>query len=465
MASKVLTIDDLYRCGGDWTGQPPIEPIDWVTIDSRTCTPNSVFFALKGANSDGHDHIEAAIEKGATVVVYSDSAYDKLFRESYKLGIRVSDPILYMHDLAKRVMRKIEFQVLAITGSNGKTTTKEMVSAVLSNKYVVHKTKKNLNNHLGVPLTIFELEKQHNFFVVEMGMNHAGEIWTLCEIAMPNAGLITNIGTAHIEFFGSQDKIAEAKGELFSYLRKKKGFLFVNADDPYLLKQLKKSSSASFYGISNSEASVKAFNLVPDELSRYAFNWIDEKSGKTGSIALGIPGLHNVYNALSAVAVGLRYGITPNIISESLSQFSAQENRMDMKTINGVTIISDCYNANTDSMKAGLKTLNDMKGEKRKIAVLGDMYELGEMTQHLHRDAGIYANQLNIDMLITIGEHTQFLNEAVNADTITKQHFRLKEDAIKWLDENIRKNDVIYVKASRGMKLEAVTKFLENKLQ
>lgn len=465
MANNVLTIDDLYRCGGDWTGQPPIEPIDWVTIDSRTCTPNSVFFALKGSNGDGHTFIESAVAKGATVVVYSDASYDQFFRENQKLGIRVSDPILYMHDLAKRVMRKIDYQVLAITGSNGKTTTKEMISDVLSNKYTVHKTSKNLNNHLGVPLTIFELEKQHNFFVVEMGMNHAGEIWTLCEIAMPNAGLITNIGTAHIEFFGSQDKIAEAKGELFSYLRKKKGFLFVNADDPYLLKQLKKSSSASFFGISNSEASVKASNLEPDELSRYSFNWIDEKSNKSGTIKLSVPGLHNVYNALSAIAVGLRYGIAPNTISESLSLYSAQENRMEMKSLHGITIISDCYNANADSMKAGLKTLNDIKGEKRKIAVLGDMYELGDMSQKFHREVGVYLNQLNIDVLISIGEFTQFLNEAVVISSTQKFHFSKKEDAIKWLDENIHSNDVVYIKASRGMKLEAVTKFLESKLQ
>lgn len=465
MASKVLTLDDFYRSGGDWFGNPPIEPIESVTIDSRHCSNNSVFFALKGINQDGHDFILTALEKGATVIVYSKPEYDSVFKEKNRLGIRVADPLNYIQDLAKRVMRKIDFQVLGITGSNGKTTTKEMVAHVLSNKYHVHKTTGNMNNHLGVPLTIFDLDKSHNFFIVEMGMNHAGEIWTLCEIAMPNAGLITNVGTAHIEFFGTQDKIADAKGELFSYLRKKKGFLFVNADDPYLLKQIKKTSSASFYGISNSEASVKAFNITADDVSCFTFQWIDEKSGKTGTVKLQIPGLHQVYNALSAVAVGLRYGIQPNTICESLNSFKAHSNRMEIKKINNLTIVSDCYNANSDSMKAGLKTLSEMKTNRRKVSVLGDMFELGELSPSLHKEIGQLINQLNIDVVITIGEQTRFLNEAIKEKNINKFHFLTVDEALKWLDNNTKKDDIIYIKASRGMKLEHITQYLEAKFQ
>lgn len=465
MKSKLITIDELYRSGGDWIGQAPTSPIELVTIDSRKCIPNSMFFALKGNNSDGQEFIPKALESGASIVVYSDSKYDSLFVKTGKLGIRVPDPILYMHDLAKRVIRKVEFPVLAITGSNGKTTTKEMIAAVLSNKFTVHKTNKNLNNHLGVPLTIFELERRHNFFVVEMGMNHAGEIWTLCEIAMPNSGLITNIGTAHIEYFGTQEKIAEAKGELFSYLRKNKGFLFVNADDPFLLKQLKKTTSASFYGIKNGEASVRATHLKADEFSRYSFRWIDEKSQKSGSVKLKLPGIHHVHNALSAVAVGIRHGINPQLISETLSEFYAQENRMDMKTIGDITIISDCYNANPDSMKAGLKALSDMNKSHRKIAVLGDMFELGELSQHLHKEMGEYINTLHLDGVITIGKESKHIHKAISESSEVKEklHFLKKEDAITWLDKNIHQEDIIYIKASRGMKLEAVTQFLENK--
>lgn len=467
MRSKLLTIDELYRSGGDWIGQAPTAPIELVTIDSRKCIPNSMFFALKGNNSDGQEFISKALECGASIVVYSDSKYDSLFSKSGKLGIRVPDPILYMHDLAKRVMRKVEYPVLAITGSNGKTTTKEMIASVLANKYTVHKTNKNLNNHLGVPLTIFELEKRHNFFVVEMGMNHAGEIWTLCEIAMPNSGLITNIGTAHIEYFGTQEKIAEAKGELFSYLRKNKGFLFVNADDPFLLKQLKKTTSASFYGIKNGEASVRATHLKADEFSRFSFRWIEEKSQKSGSVKLKLPGIHHVHNALSAVAVGIRHGINPQVISETLSEFYAQEDRMEMKSIGNITIISDCYNANPDSMKAGLKALSDMSKSHRKIAVLGDMFELGELSQNLHKEIGEFINTLHIDGVVTIGKETKQIHKAISESSEVKEkhHFGKKEDANSWLDKNIQQEDILYIKASHGMKLETITQFLENKLK
>lgn len=464
MENRLLTIDEFHRSGGEWMGLYNGRPFTGVTIDSREIKPDAVFFALAGEKTDGHLFISKAIVAGASVIIYSDPAYDREFIGTETLGIRTENVIDFMQDLATRVVKKIKIPILAITGSNGKTTTKEMVSAVLSTKYNVHKTKRNLNNHLGVPLTIFDLEKDHDFLVLEMGMNHAGEIARLCEIGTPTAGLISNIGTAHIEFFGSQENIAKAKTELFDYLRKHQGFLFVNADDPFLLKRLtgNNNTMSVFYGIKNREASVKASDVGLGENNAYKFNWKDSRSGKKGFVQLSIPGSHNVLNALGALAVGLKYDVDPEAMSKALGAYHPDDKRMQFKKAGEIELLIDCYNANPDSMRAGLTALNEINISGKKIAVLGDMFELGTHTDAMHKSIGKFILSLKLDGIITVGTHSRLISDELKTyqTKLGVHHFETRENAMGWLESTVKPGDLVFLKASRGMKLETISDFL-----
>jgi len=464
MAVKLLTIDEFYRTGGDWTGTFCGRPIQKVTLDSRDCGPDSVFFALPGTQTDGHQYISKAIKAGASVIVYSDAAFDREFIGTETLGIRTDDVVSYMQDLAARVVRKVKIPVLALTGSNGKTTTKEMISAVLETGFRVHKTNRNLNNHLGVPLTIFDLTADHEFLVLEMGMNHAGEIARLCEVGMPTSGLITNVGTAHIEFLGSQENIAKAKTELFDYLRRNNGFLYVNADDPFLLKRLTGNNNAMsvFYGIKNREAKVKAYDVQLGQNNAYQFNWKDVRTGKTGSVQLSIPGMHNVLNALAAIAAGLKNDISPEAIDRALSGFKPADKRMELAKAGKIDLLIDCYNANPDSMKAGLSAFNEFRSEGRKIAVLGDMFELGSHSEAMHRSVGKAILPLKFDGILTVGQSSRHLSDELKKYVceLGVHHFETRENVMGWLDSTLKPGDMVYLKASRGMKLETISDFL-----
>lgn len=464
MENRLLTIDEFHRSGGEWIGQFNGKPFSVITLDSREIKPDGVFFALQGEKTNGHLFIPKAISAGASVIVYSDPAYDREFSGTDSLGIRTENVIDFMQDLANRVVKKIRIPILAITGSNGKTTSKEMVSEVLNSTYRVHKTNRNLNNHLGVPLTIFDLSKDHEFMVLEMGMNHAGEIARLCEIGTPNAGLITNIGTAHIEFFNTQENIAKAKTELFDYLRKHHGFLFVNADDPFLLKRLtgNNNTKSVFYGIKNREASVKASDVGLGENNAYRFNWKDVRTGKKGSVQLGVPGLHNVLNALGAIAVGLKYEIDPARINQALAGYHPNDKRMQFKKAGNIDLLIDCYNANPDSMRAGLTTLNEIQTSGRKIAVLGDMFELGTHSDAMHRSIGKFILAQKLDGIITVGTNSKHISDELKTyqSTLGVHHFETRENVMGWLESTLKSGDLVYLKASRGMKLEAISDFL-----
>lgn len=465
MANKLLHIDDFYRTGGEWYGRYNYTPITSVVIDTRLCEIGSTFFALSGQHADGHDFIDSAIENGATIIVYSNKKYDKKFKaEENVQGIRTDDVISYLQRLANRIIKKFPHPILGITGSNGKTTTKEMISELLSHQFNVHKTHKNLNNHLGVPLTILELTPQHNFLVLEMGMNHSGEILDLCEIAHPTYGIITNIGSAHIEFFKNKDAIAKAKGELFDYLRETSGFLFINSDDPFILKQLHgKFNHSLFYGQTNKEATIRARDIKLHSDGTWSFQFLDTRNKMAGFIQLSIPGKHQINNAMAAVAVGIKFGIKPEIIGQTLSYFKPSNQRMEQKQIKNLVLINDCYNANPDSMMAGLQTLHQIQSEGRKIAILGDMYELGDWTEKLHQQVGEYINQqVKVDVVICVGIHTHKLFSTLTINKENEQfYFEEKENVETWLKENLRPTDVVYLKASRGMKLETIAQFIE----
>ncbi|NUQ81319.1 MAG: UDP-N-acetylmuramoyl-tripeptide--D-alanyl-D-alanine ligase [Bacteroidetes bacterium] len=460
---RLLKIDDFHRTGGEWKNQFRPQTLTTSVIDSREVVPGSVFFAFRGEKTDGHQFIPKAIESGAAIVVYSDPASDRQFLGSDCLGIRTDQVLNYLQDLAARVVRRSKIPVIAITGSNGKTTTKDLVSAVLSSKFKVHRNYKNLNNHLGVPLTILGLNAEHEILVLEMGMNHAGEIARLCEIADPTHGLITNIGTAHIENLGTQEGIARAKGELFVHLTNRKGFAFINADDPFLLKLMAgRTAQSLFFGINNKEASVRARDLVLTPENTWSFSWVDQKSRKSGQVNLQIPGRHMVMNALAAVAVGIKFGIRPEDISSSLNGAAAQDKRMQLVRVGDRQLLIDCYNANPDSMKAGLQSFQELMAPGRKIVVLGDMYELGHLSDHLHDEVGSFLKTLAFDGVITVGKQSARIGAMLKKypASLGVHHFETREQVMGWLESTLKPGDAVYLKASRGMKLEQISDFL-----
>lgn len=460
---RLLKIDDFHRTGGEWKNQFHPQPLTTSVIDSREVIPGSVFFAFKGEKTDGHQYIPKAIEAGAAIVVYSDPASDRQFLGSDCLGIRTDSVLTYLQDLASRVVRRSKIPVVAITGSNGKTTSKELVTAVLSTRFRVHCNYKNLNNHLGVPLTILGLNSDHEVLVLEMGMNHAGEIARLCEIADPTHGLITNIGTAHIENLGSQEGIARAKGELFVHLVNRKGFSYINADDPFLLKLMAgKPAQSLFFGITNKEASVRARDLILTPENTWSFSWVDQKSRKSGQVNLNIPGKHMVMNALSAVAVGLKFGIKPEDISSALGAAAPQDKRMQLVRAGNRQLLIDCYNANPDSMKAGLQAFQELIATGKKIVVLGDMFELGHLSDQLHDDVGVFLKTLSFDGVITVGKQSARIGAQLKKypASLGVHHFETREQVMGWLESTLKPGDAIYLKASRGMKLEQISDFL-----
>jgi UDP-N-acetylmuramoyl-tripeptide--D-alanyl-D-alanine ligase len=385
-----------------------------ISTDTRTVKAGELFIPLSGTNFDGRKFIPAALEKGAAVL-------------DVKNGLEA------LQKLAAHHRSKFKIPIIGITGSVGKTTTKDMIAAILSEGMAVLKTEENLNNEIGVPLTLLKLNKKHQVAVIEMGMQGLGEIKLLAELARPTISVVTNIGEAHLEFLKTKNNVAKAKAEIFAYLTKK-DFTVINADDEYfehLLSNIKSPISNIFtFGITE-----KA-KITPKELE---------------GITLPLPGEHNIYNALAAIAVAKILKIKKGSIKKGLEAFHPSTNRWEViNRPDGVKIINDTYNASPQSMAAALKVLAVLKG--RKIAVLGDMYELGNRTVSAHKKVGQLARKLGVDCLVSIGK----LAKPMQAN----YHFVSKDDAIKKLKTLIKPGDRVLVKASHGLHLEEVVEAL-----
>lgn len=451
-----LTKDDLERIGNLQTEHfTTIEAVK-VSTDSRTIQSGEIFVALKGDSHDGHAFINAAVEKGALLCVVNE-AWRKDNPSVKGNFLVVADTLLALQELARLYRRKFLIPIVAIGGNSGKTTTKEMTAHVLRSTFKTHATQGNLNNHIGVPLTLFGLRDETDIVVIEMGMNHAGEMTRLCQIAEPTHALITNIGKAHIEFFEKIETIAEAEGELFRWIESHGGSAFVNADDEWVLKQSEGISQRLFYGTkaqSQLTLDVMAEWLETDALGCPKFR---VSTGETSEeIALKISGRHNVQNALVAVAVGLNFGVPLSRIKESLENFEINPalKRMSVCVEGDVVLMNDTYNANPESMRAGLNALKEIKNNGRKIAVLGDMLELGALSKNEHEELGKFITALNLDMLFCFGNEMKRTVEA--ASVKMKRHFDAKSDLAKSLMECVSAGDAILFKGSRGMKMETV---------
>lgn len=452
----ILTLGEIQQaCGARFEGDGTqlTQRGAGLSTDSRRCQPGEIFVALRGEKFDGHQFVAQILATGALAAVAEASWFvsQKTPRGNF---IIVKDTLHALQQIGQTIRRRWGKPVIAITGSNGKTTTKELVAAVLAQEKSVHKTTGNLNNHIGVPLTLAELDHGHDVAVVEMGANHYGEIAHLCEIAAPNFGLITNIGRAHIEFFKDLDGVAKAKRELFDHLHARDGVVFINADDPKLRATLPSGAKAITYGI-NQPAQVQGKIAGVDENGCVTLAW------RAQNIHLAIPGTHNAINALAAVAVGEHLGMAPEKIRRALETTQPVAKRMQIFRRGELTIINDAYNANPESMRAALEFLAAMpiRENGRRIAVLGDMLELGDAASLAHEEIGVMAKELPIDAVFAYGPQMRHLVHAIG-ETFWAEHFDDKARLGEEVNRSVRPGDVILLKGSRGMAMEEVVERL-----
>ncbi|MFQ5708046.1 MAG: UDP-N-acetylmuramoyl-tripeptide--D-alanyl-D-alanine ligase [bacterium] len=453
----------IKHCSFGFHGNPGIldEAVSGISIDSRKVSAGEIFFAIRGETHDGHDFIGAAFENNAQAAVVCKSWWTNCpaHLESNNFFV-VEDTLAALQEAAHFYRGKFTLPVLALTGTNGKTTTKEMVATVLGQKHTVCKTRGNLNNHIGLPLSLFALDQQQEVAILEMGCNHFGEIARLCEIAEPQFGLITNVGHGHLEFFADLEGVAKAKAELFENLHPP-GTAFINLDDPLISKYVPANLKSVTYGFKE-EARVSGEVSGADEHGCFAF-----RVEKT-PIRLNVPGKHNLSNALAAVAVGLEFGVSLSKIKQALENVALPGQRMEMFERNKVRIINDSYNANPDSTRASLSVLKQTQSTGKKIFVFADMLELGERATLEHAEIGKALKDYRVDVVLAFGEYAEAAVAAARkaSKKIVAKHFSEKTALVKALKEQIKAGDVLLVKGSRGMKMEEVLQklFAESKM-
>jgi len=417
------------------------------SIDSRTIGPGELFFAVRGEKMDGHDFVPQAIEKGAVAAVVSR---DKHAQFPALPLIVVDDTLFALQTLATAVRRLWSKPLIAVTGSAGKTTTKEAIAHVLATHFRVHKSEGNFNNHFGLPLMLLKLQPEHHVAVIEMGMSHSGEITALAKIAQPETGVVTNVAPVHLEFFNSIADIARAKYELVQSLPGD-GTAILNADDEYVSQFGREfKGKVVKYGL-GPMANVRAENIQPRGEQGSVFDVVvgDHREHAT----LPLVGAHNVHNALAAVAVALEHGFALHEAVAALATLVPADKRGQVVRVGNITVINDCYNSNPKALAAMVDALATMPA-RRRIVVAGEMLELGPLGAEMHRESGMHISRKGIDVLIGVRGLAQEMVNAVKASSISAQFVATPEEAGEWLRQNARDGDVVLMKASRGVKLE-----------
>lgn len=440
-----------------------------ISTDSRTIKNNELFVPIKGDRFDGHDFIHHAIKSGALGAIVEEGSSDKIIKKCIdsrmdlknKIIIEVSDTLKALRDLASYYRQKFRIPFIGITGSVGKTGTKDMIASVLMQEYNVLKTEGNFNNEIGLPHTIFNLSSFHEVAVLEMGMNKSGEISRLTSIVCPKIAVITNIGMSHIGKLGSRQNILKAKMEIFEGVPKD-GLIILNGDDN-LLYGLKGflNKHTIYYGMDEG-LDYQAYNIRnAGELGVYFNIMVKDKECK---IHVPVPGVHNIYNALAALAVGVEMGVPLDNIIKGIEIFTPDKMRLNVVYHKNVKIINDTYNASPQSMEAAIKVLKDIDGinleiPKRRIAILGDMLELGEWSYDAHYNIGKFLATIGIDYIITVGQNGRniakgALEEGVNYQKV--KSFSNTKETSEFLADFVDSGDVILVKGSRGMEMEKI---------
>lgn len=452
MTMRKLTIENIIAAvRGEYHGDTSLlsMEISGVTIDSRNVADGFLFAAIKGEKVDGHNYIAPSFEKGALCVIA-----ERLPEDVSGPIIIVRNTIFALGELAAFYRSQFDIPVIGITGSVGKTTAKEMVSSVLSQKYKVHKTAANLNNDLGVPLSIFGINEETEVAVIEMGISHFGEMTRLAQIVRPDMALYTTIGSAHLEFLGDYDGVLRAKTEMLDYLPKD-GIVFVNGDDEYLNK-ISCKQMISRYGISsNCDLTAENITVLGTEgMELSIVNAQRRIEAKINSF-----GIHMLTAALGAADIGICLGLNDKEIADGIASYTAVGSRSGIIKTDEITVIDDCYNANPTSTYAALRSLCMLS--KRKVAILGDMMELGETAGKQHYDTGVFAAKQGVDLLLACGELSLETVKGTTAAGTTAIWFESKEDLISALGSHIKKDDVVLVKASHSRRFEDIVEALK----
>ena len=419
-----MKIDHIYQL---------FEQSSGVCTDTRSLDENQLFFALKGPSFNGDDFALKAIKNGALYAIVSEHCKEK----NDKI-IPVSDPLKTLQDLAKFHRDRLEIPVIGLTGSNGKTTTKELINAVLSSEYKTLFTQGNLNNHIGVPLTLLGLQPSHEIAIIEMGANHQGEIAELCRIANPNLGLITNFGKAHLEGFGTIEGVIKGKSELYEHLIHVGGVIFFNEEDSIQKEKLATYDNRSSYGlVEEADTYLELLQTAPT----LTLKW------ENLELSSSLFGEYNALNIAAALAIASFFEVDPTSVQQSINNYQAKQMRSEVRTINGKQLFLDAYNANPSSLKVSLETFKSLNWENTAL-VIGDMFELGEEAEKEHRAIVDLIIALGFDKVYLVGKHFQQTNHPFKG-------FETTTDLLENFPESLRDKN-IYLKASRSMTLEKV---------
>lgn len=428
------------------------------SIDSRTIVAGDLFCAVKGERLDGHDFVKDALAKGAVAAVVAKAELAG-FPDAKNL-LAVDDTLVALQSLGAAVRRLWGKTLVGVTGSTGKTTTKEAIAHLLSARFRVHKSVGNLNNHFGLPLQLLRLESGHDIAVIEMGMSHVGEITALAKIACPDIGVVTNVAPVHLGFFNSVAEIARAKYELIENLPAR-GTAILNADDEYVSQFGREfHGKVVMYGIKH-PADVRAEHIAARGPEGSAFDLVVD--GCREQATLPLIGVHNIYNALAAAAVGLQRGMTPSEVAAALATVSPAEKRGQVMNLAGATVVNDCYNSNPKALDAMVDAVAGLPG-KRHIVVAGEMLELGPTGEQLHRDCGSHMAG-KVDVLVGVRGLAGYIVQAAAAAGVKSEFVSTPEEAGTWLAREARAGDVVLLKASRGVRLEQALEVWKSKLE
>jgi UDP-N-acetylmuramoyl-tripeptide--D-alanyl-D-alanine ligase len=438
--SKYISIEELY---GFY-----LKAKQQICTDTRKLEAGSVFFALKGGNFNANEFAQKAINAGCSIAVVDEQKYVT----DAKI-VLVEDVLKALQQLATHHRRQFKIPFLAITGSNGKTTNKELINAVLSKKFKTLATIGNLNNHIGVPLTLLNLKTEHEFAIIEMGANHQGEINELCQIAEPDFGLITNIGKAHLEGFGGEEGIKKGKSELYKYIRSKQGKVFINADDD-VLNELAFDNDKVTYGCKKLYDVIGKDCTTSETVSmKFTKRYGEKDWNKLPIINTQIVGSYNFINCLTAACVGDYFKVEDNLIKEALENYLPNMNRSQLVKTSRNTVLLDAYNANPNSMAVAIENFANYRSDK-KLVLLGDMFELGEYSHAEHQKIVNLLEEKKLQNVVLVGE------EFFKLDTKQFQKFKTTLECLNYLKNlNVSENTIL-IKGSRGMKMETLQEVL-----
>jgi UDP-N-acetylmuramoyl-tripeptide--D-alanyl-D-alanine ligase len=457
--SPIFSLEDVLKAtAGILVSGKPENTFCGISTDSRLVNKGNLFIALKGEKFDGHDFVRKTLDQGAAgIIVQEEAKLDQALTDKTVAVIKVADTLIALGDLAHEWRKRFSIPVIGLTGSSGKTTTKEMMAAIIGRKKNILKTEGNLNNLIGLPQTIFRLTGDHELMILEMGTNSRGEIKRLTQIAAPDIGLITNVGPAHLAGFGSIDVVREEKNDLFLNMPSS-GIAIINLDDEAVTTAAERWNGRRITFSMSPNADVTVKDIEKNGVKGVRFNLV--VGGSTQRVEMKIAGLHHVYNAMAAAAAAVAVGIDQKTISEGLAAFRPFSGRMEMIRLhNGAFLLDDSYNANPASVREALMTLKDLKIHHNGYVFLGDMLELGEEASEMHRKIGMLIATIGVNALFLQGDFSEVTAAGAAEGGLSPQNIFFLSDSEKgivYLKEHFKKGDWILVKGSRRMKMEKI---------